>query len=209
MREALLDAARSRLIKIDHISQDGDLIAEGVTDVMRAERTVKDWRRFMADRRDKFAALSIAFEERRPLGEVQAQIDELLGLVSPPQQRWTGQQLWKTYVDLGIARTKRRRNAGLPELLSVLRCELKLDGGGFRPYRDTVKLRLGEWLARQETAACDVHGGSAPLAGACRERGRHLGGRIGRRAGPARRVPGRRRLEQVQNGVRGRNADAE
>ncbi|MFF2066797.1 MULTISPECIES: DEAD/DEAH box helicase family protein [unclassified Streptomyces] len=152
LREALLDAARSRLIKIDHISQDGDLIAEGVTDVMRAERTVKDWRRFMADRRDKFAALSIAFEERRPLGEVQAQIDELLGLVSPPQQRWTGQQLWKTYVDLGIARTKRRRNAGLPELLSVLRCELKLDGGGFRPYRDTVKLRLGEWLARQETA---------------------------------------------------------
>ncbi|MFD5483558.1 DEAD/DEAH box helicase family protein [Streptomyces hawaiiensis] len=152
LREALLDAARSRLIKIDHISQDGDVIAEGVTDVMRAERTVKDWRRFMKDRQDKFAALSIAFEQRRPLGEVQAQIDELLGLVSPPQQQWTGQRLWKAYVDLGIARTKRRRNAGLPELLSVLRCELKLDGGEFRPYRDTVGLRFRKWLARQETA---------------------------------------------------------
>ncbi|WP_327709883.1 DEAD/DEAH box helicase family protein [Streptomyces sp. NBC_00464] len=152
LREALLDAARSRLIKIDHLSQDGGVIAEGVTDVMRAERTVKDWRRFMADRQDKFAALSIAFEKRCSLREVQAQIDELLGLVSAPQQRWTGQQLWKAYVDLGIARTKRRRNAGLPELISVLRCELKLDGGEFRPYRDTVGLRFREWLARQETA---------------------------------------------------------
>ncbi|MCW8384097.1 DEAD/DEAH box helicase family protein [Streptomyces justiciae] len=152
LREALLDAARSRLITIDHISRDGDVIAEGVTDVMRAERTVQDWRRFMAERQDKFAALRIAFEERRPLSVVQAQIDEVLGLVSPPQQRWTGQELWKAYVDLGIARTRRRRNAGLPELLSVLRCELKLDDGQFRPYRDTVGLRLREWLARQETA---------------------------------------------------------
>ncbi|MFD8159670.1 DEAD/DEAH box helicase family protein [Streptomyces malaysiensis] len=152
LREALLEAARRRWIKIDHLSQDGGVIAAGVTDVMRAERTVEDWRRYMTEQQDKFAALRIAFQDRRPLNEVQAQIDELLSMVSPPQQQWTGQKLWKAYVDLGIARTRRRRNAGLPELLSVLRCELGLDGGDFRPYRDTVELRFQEWLARQETA---------------------------------------------------------
>ncbi|MFB7280919.1 DEAD/DEAH box helicase family protein [Streptomyces hydrogenans] len=152
LREALIEAARRRWIKIDHLSQDGGVIAEGVTDLMRAERTVKDWRQYMADQQDRFAALRIAFKERRSLSEVEARIDGLLIRVSPPHQRWTGQQLWKAYVDLGIARGKRRRNAGLPELLSVLRYELGLDGGDFRPYRDTVDLRFQEWLARQETA---------------------------------------------------------
>ncbi|WP_406478356.1 DEAD/DEAH box helicase family protein [Streptomyces platensis] len=152
LREALLEAARRRWIKIDHLSEDGGVIAEGVTDVMRAERTVKDWRQYMVDQQDRFAALRIAFEKRRPLSEVEAQIDELLHLVSPPQQRWTGQRLWKAYLDLGLARERRRRNAGLPELLSLLRFELGLDGGDFRPYRDTVELRFQQWLARQETA---------------------------------------------------------
>ncbi|MDU0254835.1 DEAD/DEAH box helicase family protein [Streptomyces sp. PU10] len=153
LREALLDAARERRwIKIDHLSRDGGVIAEGVTDVMRAERTVTDWRKYMEDQRERFADLRIAFEERRPLSEVRECIDEVLGLVSPPQQRWTRERLWKAYVDFGIARNGRRRSAGLPELLSVLRFELGLDGDEFRPYRDTVELRFQEWLARQETA---------------------------------------------------------
>ncbi|WP_329456677.1 DEAD/DEAH box helicase family protein [Streptomyces sp. NBC_01497] len=153
LREALLEAARERRwIKIDHLSRDGGVIAEGVTDVMRAERTVTDWRKYMEDQRERFTDLRIAFEERWPLSEVRERIDEVLGLVSPPQQRWTRQRLWKAYVDFGIARNGRRRGAGLPELLSVLRFELGLDGDEFRPYRDTVELRFQEWLARQETA---------------------------------------------------------
>ncbi|MFJ4190362.1 DEAD/DEAH box helicase family protein [Kitasatospora sp. NPDC089509] len=152
LRDALLEAARRRWIKIDHLSQDGGVIAEGVTDLKRAERTVADWHQYMEARKDRFADLRVAFQERRPLSEVRAQIDEVLSLVSPPQRRWTGQQLWKAYVDLGIARQQRRRNAGLPELISVLRYELGLDGDVLRPYRDTVELRFHEWLARQQTA---------------------------------------------------------
>ncbi|WP_432023234.1 DEAD/DEAH box helicase family protein [Streptomyces parvus] len=153
LREALLEAARARRwIKIDHLSRDGGVIAEGVTDVMRAERTITDWRAYMQDRRERFTDLRIAFDERRPLGEVRTRIEEVLSLVTPPQQRWTDKQLWKAYVDLGIARERRRRGAGLPELLSVLRFELGLDGNEFRAYRDTVELRFQEWLARQETA---------------------------------------------------------
>ncbi|MFE9172005.1 DEAD/DEAH box helicase family protein [Streptomyces kebangsaanensis] len=153
LRDALLEAARARRwIKIDHISQDGGVTAEGVTDVMRAERTIQDWRAYMEEQREQFTALRIAFEERRSLSEVQERIDEVLSLVGPPQQRWTRQKLWKAYVDFGIARQGRRRNAGLPELLSVIRFELGLDGKQFRPYRDTVGLRFQKWLARQETA---------------------------------------------------------
>ncbi|MHB9759890.1 DEAD/DEAH box helicase family protein [Streptomyces sp. BYX5S] len=153
LREALLEAARKRRwIKIDHLSQDGGVIAEGVTDVMRAERTVTDWRKYMEDQREQFTALRIAFQERQPLSVVEARINEILGLVSPPQQRWTRQRIWKAYVDFGIARDERRRGAGLPELLSVLRFELGFDGDEFRPYRDTVELRFQAWLARQEAA---------------------------------------------------------
>lgn len=153
LREALLEAARERRwIKIDHLSRDGGVIAEGVTDVMRAERTVQDWRAYMQQQRDRFADLRIAFEERRPLSEVRARIEEVLALVQPPQQRWSKQQLWKAYIDFGIARDGRRRDAGWPEFLSVLRFELGLDGDDFRPYRDTVEFRFQEWLARQETA---------------------------------------------------------
>ncbi|MER5349039.1 DEAD/DEAH box helicase family protein [Kitasatospora sp. NPDC002551] len=153
LRKALLEAVRSRSwIKIDHLSRDGGVIAEGVTDVMRAERTILNWRAYMEDQRERFASLRIAFEERRPLNEVRQRIEEVLSLVSPPQQRWTDKQLWKAYVDFGIAREGRRRGAGLPELLSVLRFELGLDGDEFRPYRDTVEVRFQEWLARQETA---------------------------------------------------------
>ncbi|MEU4950678.1 DEAD/DEAH box helicase family protein [Streptomyces lavendulae] len=153
LREAILDAARAHLwIKIDHLSQDGGVIAEGVTDRMQAERTIQDWRAYMEEQHERFTDLRIAFEERQPLSEVRQRIEEILSLVSPPQQRWTDKQLWKAYVDLEIAREGRRRNAGLPELLSVLRHELQLDGEGFRPYRDTVELRFQKWLARQETA---------------------------------------------------------
>ncbi|MCP9207147.1 DEAD/DEAH box helicase family protein [Streptomyces sp. NEAU-Y11] len=153
LREALLEAARERRwIKIDHLSRDGGVIAEGVTDLMRAERTVQDWRAYMEQQRDRFADLRIAFEERRPLSEVRARVEEVLALVQPPQQRWSKQQLWKAYVDFGIARDGRRRGAGWPEFLSVLRFELELDGDEFRPYRDTVELRFQTWLARQETA---------------------------------------------------------
>ncbi len=152
LRQALLEAARARRwIKIDHLSQDGNVIAEGVTDVMRAERTIQDWRTYMTEHRDRLTDLRIAFEERRPLREVRDRIEEILGAVRSPQQRWTQQQLWKAYVDLGLARAGRRRGAGLPELLSVLRFELGLDEE-FRPYRDTVELRFQEWLARQEAA---------------------------------------------------------
>lgn len=153
LREALLEAVRARRwIKIDHLSRDGGVIAEGVTDQMRAERTVKDWRQYMEEQQEKFTDLRIAFEQRKPLSMVRARIEEVLGQVRSPQPRWTRQQLWKAYVDLGIARKGRRRNAGLPEFLSVLRFELRLDGDEFRPYRDTVEVRFQKWLARQETA---------------------------------------------------------
>ncbi|MFI9261407.1 DEAD/DEAH box helicase family protein [Streptomyces sioyaensis] len=152
LREALLDAARQGWVKIDHLSQDGDVIAEGVTDIMRAERTVQDWRAYMAEQRDRFTDLRVAFRERKPLSEVRQHIEEVLALVTPPQRPWTKEKIWKAYVDFGVARGKRRRGAGWPEFLSVLRFELGLDGKEFRPYRDTVEGRFREWLARQETA---------------------------------------------------------
>ncbi|MFI9836365.1 DEAD/DEAH box helicase family protein [Nonomuraea sp. NPDC051941] len=152
LREALFKAAKQTWVKIDHLSQDGGVITQGATDELRAERTIRDWRAYMAEQRDQFADLRIVFQERRPLGEVRSKLDEVLGLVKPPQRPWTKEQIWKAYVDFGIARGRRRRGAGWPEFLSILRYELGIDGGEFRPYRETVELRFREWIARQGSA---------------------------------------------------------
>ncbi|MGW7477077.1 DEAD/DEAH box helicase family protein [Nonomuraea muscovyensis] len=152
LRAAILVAAEQSWLKIDHMSEDGGVIAQGVSDEKRAERTVSSWRAYMREQADRFADLRIAFQSRRPLREVHEKLEELLVQVKPPQRPWTREELWKAYVDFGIARGGRRRGAGWPEFLSILRFELGLDGNEFREYSETVQIRFRAWLARQETA---------------------------------------------------------
>ncbi|WP_432069112.1 DEAD/DEAH box helicase family protein [Streptomyces sp. AA1529] len=152
LRRALLEAARRSWLLIDHISEDRLEAAYGVTDEDRAAATVTSWRKFMSEHEADIAALQLAFESNTPPREVLAQLRGLIDKVRETDPRWTEETLWKAYRDLDIAREGRRRGAGWPELISVLRYEMGLDGEAFRPYGSTVERRLDGWLARQEQA---------------------------------------------------------
>ncbi|WP_301129214.1 type I restriction endonuclease subunit R [Streptomyces cacaoi] len=152
LRRALLEAARRSWLLIDHISEDQLEAAYGVTDEERAKATVTSWRNFMSEHEADIAALRLAFESNTPPREVFAQLRRLIGKVRETNPRWTEEALWKAYRDLDIAREGRRKDAGWPELISVLRYEMRLDGEAFRPYGSTVKGRLDGWIARQEDA---------------------------------------------------------
>ncbi|XUL90384.1 DEAD/DEAH box helicase family protein [Streptomyces galilaeus] len=151
LRRVLLEAAGNRWLLVDHISRDDGVIAEGLTDEQLAESVVKDWQQYVRDHQAEISALRTVFEARLPSHEVFQELDELVKKVRATRRPWTKELLWKAYVDLGIARGRRRRNAGWPEFISILRLELGLDGEDFRPYPSTVEARLEDWLARQDT----------------------------------------------------------
>jgi type I restriction enzyme R subunit len=130
-----------KLISVEARSMDTDT----------SRQVVEDWRKYIEDHQDEITALRIAFSDpRRSPREVYNQLADLARRIERPPHRWTPDVLWEAYRKLGVAQGNGTRK-GVPELVSILRYELKLDSE-LRTYRSRVEENLARWLAQQEQA---------------------------------------------------------
>lgn len=119
----------------------------------RAKEQVDRWSRLLKEERDRIAAVSIALTSPRSVSpaETYAALQELALEIRRPHFAWTPKVLWTYYEDLGVAVHSPGREAGVPDLISLIRYELGVDEE-LRPYRETVGERFEAWLLRQSQA---------------------------------------------------------
>ncbi|MCJ1680779.1 DEAD/DEAH box helicase family protein [Streptomyces sp. APSN-46.1] len=142
-----------------------EFTAVKVTDVnevpreVRAREEVGRWSRLLKEEADRIAAISIALTSPRSVspGEAYAALRELATEIHRPHYAWTPKMLWTYYEDLGAAVHSPGREAGVPDLISLIRYELGVDEE-LRPYRETVEERFEAWLLKQHQAGAEFSG---------------------------------------------------
>ncbi|MFK0142071.1 DEAD/DEAH box helicase family protein [Streptomyces murinus] len=122
----------------------------------RAREEIGRWSRLLKEERDRIAAVSLALSSPRTVSpsEAYAALRELATEIHRPQFAWTPHVLWTYYEDLGAAAHRPGCEAGVPDLISLIRYELGVDED-LRPYRDTVEKRFEAWLLKQRQAGAD------------------------------------------------------
>ncbi|MBB5111954.1 type I restriction enzyme R subunit [Micromonospora echinospora] len=125
----------------------------------RAREQIGRWSQLLKTERDRIAAVSIALTSPRSVSpaETYAALQELVAEIRRPDYAWTPQALWTYYEDLGAATHSPSREAGVPDLISLIRYELGVDDE-LRPYRETVEQRFEGWLLRQRQAGAEFTG---------------------------------------------------
>ncbi|WP_045876483.1 DEAD/DEAH box helicase family protein [Pseudofrankia sp. DC12] len=119
----------------------------------RAREQIGRWSKLLTDERDRITAISLALARPRSSSpaDAYASLKELAASIERPPLHWTPMTLWAYYEDLGVGVTLGGRDAGVPDLISLIRYELGVDDE-LRPYRDTVEERYQGWLLRQHHA---------------------------------------------------------
>lgn len=154
LRRHIIEIRRDKDYLIDEFT------AVEVTDVHevpreeRAREQIGRWRRLLEKERDRIAAVSIALTSPRSVSPAEAYsaLKELALEIRRPDFAWTPHTLWVYYEDLGAAAVHSHgREAGIPDLISLIRYELGVDQE-LRPYRETVEERFEGWLLRQRQA---------------------------------------------------------
>ncbi|MFE2429390.1 DEAD/DEAH box helicase family protein [Streptomyces sp. NPDC059373] len=122
----------------------------------RAREEVDRWSRLLKEERDRIAAVNIALTSPRSVSPAAAYtaLQELALEIRRPQYAWTAQSLWTFYENLGAATHRADGEAGVPDLISLIRYELGVDDE-LKPYRETVDTRFESWLLKQQQAGAD------------------------------------------------------
>ncbi|WP_258349360.1 DEAD/DEAH box helicase family protein [Saccharopolyspora gregorii] len=149
LRNRLLELRRAHDLVIDEVSRDEVTISRGLTAEERAREKVSSFRQYMREHQAEIAPLQLAFQERRDLGQVYGALQRLAKRLARPPHQWTPQTLLDAYDELGKVGSRRTAEAGVPELVGILRHELGLDDE-VRPYAELVRERYEGWLLRQE-----------------------------------------------------------
>jgi len=153
LRREIIEIRRAKDYVFDETTE---VTVTEIREVPRAERAreqIDRWSRLLKDERDRIAAISIALASPRSISpaDAYAALKGLAATIERPQLAWTPETLWTFYEDLGVAVASDGREAGIPDLISLIRYELGVDHT-LRPYRDTVEERFDGWLLRQRQA---------------------------------------------------------
>ncbi|WP_042383852.1 type I restriction endonuclease subunit R [Streptacidiphilus melanogenes] len=156
LRKLIIEIRRDKDYVMDETTAVSVTEVRAVPREERAREEVDRWSRLLAGQRDKIAAISIALSSPRSVGptEAYAALKELADQIRRPDFAWTPQILWTYYEDLGHATDQSGKQAGVPDLISLIRYELGVDSE-LRPYRETVEERFQGWLLRQRQAGAE------------------------------------------------------
>ncbi|WP_329271331.1 type I restriction endonuclease subunit R [Streptomyces sp. NBC_01451] len=132
-----------------------------LTEVPREERARKElaeWNTLLTkEQRDENAAIRVALgsgTRRFTPREARDALKELAGRIRATNRSWTTGVLWDHYDQLGKAAASPGKEAGLGDLLRLIRFELGADDE-LRPYRTVVEERFEGWLMRQQQAGVE------------------------------------------------------
>ncbi|MFE2412778.1 DEAD/DEAH box helicase family protein [Kitasatospora sp. NPDC059408] len=156
LRKLIIEIRRDKDYVMDETTAVSVTEVHAIPREERAREEVDRWSRLLTDQRDRIAAVSIALTSPRSVGptEAYAALKELADQIRRPDFAWTPQVLWNYYEDLGHASQQPGKQAGVPDLISLIRYELGVDSE-LKPYRETVEERFEGWLLRQQQAGAE------------------------------------------------------
>ncbi|MFH9708421.1 DEAD/DEAH box helicase family protein [Streptomyces luteogriseus] len=123
----------------------------------RARKEIAEWNALLEkEQRDGNAAIRVALGSgaRFAPGEARAALKELTGRIRATKRSWTTPVLWEYYEQVGKAAASPGKDAGLGDLVRLIRYELGADDE-LRPYRTVVEERFEGWLLRQRQAGVE------------------------------------------------------
>ncbi|MFF7069270.1 DEAD/DEAH box helicase family protein [Streptomyces pseudovenezuelae] len=123
----------------------------------RARKALAEWNSLLAkEERDENAAIRVALGSGARVSPREARnaLKELAGRIRATNRSWTTGVLWEHYEQLGKAAASPGKEAGLGDLIRLIRYELGADDE-LRPYRTVVEERFEGWLLRQRQAGVE------------------------------------------------------
>ncbi|MER7899732.1 DEAD/DEAH box helicase family protein [Streptomyces sp. NPDC096046] len=123
----------------------------------RAQKELAEWNELLEkEQRDENAAIQVALGSGARLapGEARAALKELAGRIKATKRSWTTAVLWEYYEQVGKAAASPGKEAGLGDLVRLIRYELGADDE-LKPYRTVVEERFEGWLLRQRQAGVE------------------------------------------------------
>ncbi|MFB6643648.1 DEAD/DEAH box helicase family protein [Streptomyces chartreusis] len=123
----------------------------------RARKELAEWNSLLEkEQRDQNAAIRVALGSgvRVSPREARDALKELAGRIRATNRAWTTGVLWDHYEQLGKAAASPGKEAGLGDLIRLIRYELGADDE-LRPYRTVVEERFEGWLLRQRQAGVE------------------------------------------------------
>ncbi|CAL9565823.1 DEAD/DEAH box helicase family protein [Streptomyces sp. enrichment culture] len=123
----------------------------------RARKELAEWNALLEkEQRDANAAIRVALGSGAKVAprEARAALRELAGRIRATNRSWTTGVLWDHYEQLGKAAAGPGKEAGLGDLMRLIRFELGADDE-LKPYRTVVEERFEGWLLRQRQAGVE------------------------------------------------------
>ncbi|MFE3737894.1 DEAD/DEAH box helicase family protein [Streptomyces sp. NPDC059134] len=156
LRRQIIEIRRDKDYLIDEVTAVNITSLKTIPPEERARKEIDRWSTFLKEERDRLAAVSVALSSPRSVSpaEAYAALKELAAEIHRPQYAWTEKLLWEYYEDLGAAVRRPGVEAGIQDLISLIRYELGVDEE-LKPYRTTVEERFEAWLLRQRQAGAD------------------------------------------------------
>jgi type I restriction enzyme R subunit len=123
----------------------------------RARKELGEWHELLTkEQQDENAAIQVALGSgaKVPPREARAALKELTAKIRATNRSWTTVVLWDHYEQLGKAAASPGKEAGLGDLMRLIRYELGADDE-LKPYRTVVEERFEGWLLRQGQAGVE------------------------------------------------------
>ncbi|MDQ0811403.1 type I restriction enzyme R subunit [Streptomyces sp. B3I7] len=123
----------------------------------RARKELGEWHELLTkEQQDENAAIRVALGSgaKVPPREARAALKELTAKIRATNRSWTTGVLWDHYEQLGRAAARPGKEAGLGDLMRLIRYELGADDE-LKPYRTVVEERFEGWLLRQKQAGAE------------------------------------------------------
>ncbi|MFI6960438.1 DEAD/DEAH box helicase family protein [Streptomyces sp. NPDC050255] len=156
LRRQILEIRRDKDLTYDETTAVTVTSVEEVPREQRAQENLDEWSALLKKQTDSNAAIQLALGSGNLVspGEARAALKELAATIRASKRSWTAPVLWGFYEDLGRAVARPGREAGVPDLISLIRYELGADSE-LRPYRTVVQERFEGWLLRQRQAGAE------------------------------------------------------
>ncbi|MFE9778624.1 DEAD/DEAH box helicase family protein [Streptomyces sp. NPDC005775] len=156
LRRQILEIRRDKDLTYDETTAVTVTDVEEVPREERARENLEEWGDLLKKQRDRNAAIQVALGSGTPASpsEARAALQELAATIRASRRSWTPKVLWGFHEDLNQAAARPGREAGIPDLISLIRYELGADSE-LRPYRTVVEERFEGWLLRQRQAGVE------------------------------------------------------
>ncbi|MEU1483617.1 DEAD/DEAH box helicase family protein [Streptomyces sp. NPDC005752] len=156
LRRQILEIRRDKDLTYDETTSVTVTEVEEIPREKRARENLDEWGDLLKKQRDRNAAIQIALGSGNPVSpaEARAALKELAATIRASRRSWTPNVLWGFHEDLDQAVARPGREAGIPDLISLIRYELGADSE-LRPYRTVVQERFEGWLLRQQQAGVE------------------------------------------------------